>query len=259
MTAMVDWALVSRVVDAIYDASIEDRGWPEALHGCLELIGGSFAALHSTDVRDGLPRTQCSAGSDARRCALYLADWLQLQPLIGEAPEGVVMSVSAAQLEPLRDSVGGDLLFTVLERHEGQRVSFLVHPHVQQRHGPMHASAREAMALLVPHLRRALRIGRLLETAEHSSGLSQRVHSAARYFRFTPAESRVVQALVSGATLGAIARRLGVSEATVKTHLQHVFDKTGARRQVELITRLAEPGPERASLRRLPATAPPGR
>src|SRR6185437_16007578 len=113
-----------------------------------ELIGGSFAALHSTDARDGLPRTQCSAGSDAQLCALHLAEWLQLQPLIGEAPEGAVMSVSGAQPEPLRDSVGDDLLFAVLEPHEGQRVSFLVHPHAQQRHGPKHAAAREAMALL---------------------------------------------------------------------------------------------------------------
>jgi DNA-binding CsgD family transcriptional regulator len=33
----------------------------------------------------------------------------------------------------------------------------------------------------------------------------------------------------------AAAGRLGVSLATARTHLRHVFDKTGARRQAELV------------------------
>ena len=36
-----------------------------------------------------------------------------------------------------------------------------------------------------------------------------------------------------------VAPVLGVSETTVKTHLQHIFDKTGARRQADLVKLVA--------------------
>ncbi|MGH8179751.1 MAG: helix-turn-helix transcriptional regulator, partial [Steroidobacteraceae bacterium] len=58
----------------------------------------------------------------------------------------------------------------------------------------------------------------------------------------TPAESRVVAVLLTGCTVGGTARTLGIKEATVTTHLQHVFDKTGTRRQVDLAQRIADCG-----------------
>ncbi|MFX9138885.1 helix-turn-helix transcriptional regulator, partial [Acinetobacter baumannii] len=42
-----------------------------------------------------------------------------------------------------------------------------------------------------------------------------------------------------GQTRADIAAMLGISVSTVKTHLIHVFDKTGCRRQVDLV-RLAK-------------------
>jgi hypothetical protein len=36
-----------------------------------------------------------------------------------------------------------------------------------------------------------------------------------------------------------VAPLLGVSETTVKTHLQHVFEKTGAKRQADLVKLVA--------------------
>ena len=63
---------------------------------------------------------------------------------------------------------------------------------------------------------------------------------AARRYGLTPAEARVVQALMNGCTIGRAAGLLGIGEATVKTHLQHIFDKTHARRQAQLIKLIAE-------------------
>ena len=67
------------------------------------------------------------------------------------------------------------------------------------------------------------------------SDLSLRTNVAAKLYDLTQAESRVLEILLSGSTIGRVATRLGISEATVKTHLQHIFDKTGARRQVDLL------------------------
>jgi DNA-binding CsgD family transcriptional regulator len=54
-------------------------------------------------------------------------------------------------------------------------------------------------------------------------------------YDLTPAEARVLELLCDGRTQTEIAAHLGIAASTVKTHLQHVFDKTGCRRQVELV------------------------
>ena len=54
-------------------------------------------------------------------------------------------------------------------------------------------------------------------------------------YDLTNAESRVFELIVEGKTQGEIARVLGVAASTVKTHLLHVFDKTGCNRQADLV------------------------
>jgi DNA-binding CsgD family transcriptional regulator len=51
----------------------------------------------------------------------------------------------------------------------------------------------------------------------------------------TPAEIRLLVLLAQGMNLPAAADRLGVSETTVKTHMQRVFVKTGTHRQAEVV------------------------
>ncbi len=56
-----------------------------------------------------------------------------------------------------------------------------------------------------------------------------------RRYAITPAESRVMMLLVQGMTVAEIAGNLGISLPTAKTHLAHLFDKTGTSRQADLI------------------------
>jgi len=63
----------------------------------------------------------------------------------------------------------------------------------------------------------------------------QRTETLQRRFGLTRAESTFLAEIVRGDGLRAAADRLGVSLATARTHLRHVFDKTGARRQAELV------------------------
>ncbi|MDQ8700627.1 LuxR C-terminal-related transcriptional regulator [Hyphomicrobium sp. LHD-15] len=51
----------------------------------------------------------------------------------------------------------------------------------------------------------------------------------------TPAETRVFEMVVEGKAPAEISESLGVSVATVKTHLGRVFEKTGCSRQAELV------------------------
>ncbi len=54
-------------------------------------------------------------------------------------------------------------------------------------------------------------------------------------YGFTPAETRVALALLEGHALREAAEALNLSFFTVRGHLAHIFDKTGVKRQAELI------------------------
>jgi DNA-binding CsgD family transcriptional regulator len=58
-------------------------------------------------------------------------------------------------------------------------------------------------------------------------------------FKLTPAEMRVLTMIVEVGGVPEVARALGTSETTVKSHLQHVFEKTGTKRQADLVKLVA--------------------
>jgi DNA-binding CsgD family transcriptional regulator len=56
-----------------------------------------------------------------------------------------------------------------------------------------------------------------------------------RLYRLTEAEAEVALHVMHGADLKQISEELSISYTTVRTHLQHVFDKTDTHRQAELV------------------------
>ena len=56
-----------------------------------------------------------------------------------------------------------------------------------------------------------------------------------KQFNLTPAEIRLMQLVGEGIEPMQMAERLSVSITTIRTHLQRLFDKTGTRRQAELV------------------------
>ncbi len=57
----------------------------------------------------------------------------------------------------------------------------------------------------------------------------------ARHFKLTPAELRVLLAIVEVGGVPEVADALGTAESTVKTHLGKLFEKTGTGRQADLV------------------------
>ncbi|MBX3577907.1 MAG: hypothetical protein KF723_11905 [Rhizobiaceae bacterium] len=62
----------------------------------------------------------------------------------------------------------------------------------------------------------------------------------AERYRLTGTEVRALMGVMDATGVSDIARDMGVSQATVKTHLQRIFAKTGARRQLDLVKLVAE-------------------
>jgi DNA-binding CsgD family transcriptional regulator/PAS domain-containing protein len=65
------------------------------------------------------------------------------------------------------------------------------------------------------------------------------IAAATQLYGFTPSEARVLAEIIDQGGLGQIATRLGVSRRTVQTHLEHLFGKTGSKRQADLVKLVA--------------------
>ena len=63
--------------------------------------------------------------------------------------------------------------------------------------------------------------------------------AVAQHFKLSPSELRVLFAIVEVGGVPEVAGVLGVSEETVRTHLKHVFAKTGTNRQADLVRLIA--------------------
>jgi DNA-binding CsgD family transcriptional regulator len=61
----------------------------------------------------------------------------------------------------------------------------------------------------------------------------------AKAFKLTPSELRVLLAIVKVGGAPEVAEAIGVAENTVKFHLKHLFEKTGTRRQADLVKLVA--------------------
>ena len=68
-----------------------------------------------------------------------------------------------------------------------------------------------------------------------SIDLAAAIEAASRLYGLTPAEVRVLRTLVEVGGVTAMAEMLGTSKSTIKRHLEHVFAKTGTRRQTDLV------------------------
>jgi two-component system, NarL family, nitrate/nitrite response regulator NarL len=83
------------------------------------------------------------------------------------------------------------------------------------------------------------------------SGDERRHHGAVRDLPIlTPQENKVLQQCVVGQSNKEIARVLGITEQTVKIHLQHIFQKLGVRRRADLLLRRWGDGEKRIEPRR---------
>jgi DNA-binding CsgD family transcriptional regulator len=74
------------------------------------------------------------------------------------------------------------------------------------------------------------------------------VGSMAEAYGLTEAEARVAEAASGGARISAIARHLGLSPNTIKTHLRRVYEKTGTKHHAELARVTAMIGFARANV-----------
>jgi DNA-binding CsgD family transcriptional regulator len=77
--------------------------------------------------------------------------------------------------------------------------------------------------------------GKILVSFNDDQLVSRRVALAQGIYGLTTAQAQLAQLLVQGHDISHAAEKLGVSSNTVRTHLQRMFDRTGARSQTALV------------------------
>jgi DNA-binding CsgD family transcriptional regulator len=88
---------------------------------------------------------------------------------------------------------------------------------------------RQSVPVLAPGLPAAI----LFQAAEHSDEAT--IARLRLHFGLTPAEAAFAVEIAKGDGKRAAAARRGISYSTARTHLSHIFDKTGVNRQGELV------------------------
>jgi DNA-binding CsgD family transcriptional regulator len=163
--------LLSAIICCIYDAAVDPQLWPEAMRRACEFVGGSSANLFWHDMVQADGDAMYSYNNHPHWAELYSEIYAPLNPVFPAAafqPVGSVVAatdlVPAAELretrfykEWLAPQQMTDALGILLER-DATRAAFLS---ILWRERAIDDEARRRLALLVPHLLRAVAIGRL--------------------------------------------------------------------------------------------------
>jgi DNA-binding CsgD family transcriptional regulator/PAS domain-containing protein len=167
------------LVSLIYDAALEPRLWNVVMERATGFVGGMGASIFRQDVIRKTGNSYYSFGIDPHFERLYFKEYIHYNPLL---PTFLTLDVNrvtsnSQQLDPAeffatrfykewaRPQGLIDNVFCVLERSTTSAASFAVFRH--ERDGLANEEAFDKFRTLVPHLRRAVLIGNVIE---HKTG-----------------------------------------------------------------------------------------
>jgi DNA-binding NarL/FixJ family response regulator len=166
--------------------------------------------------REGAPSLNLAAELSLRHgtaCVFVLerVDRAALQEVIAAGAQGVLCKpVHREQLEAT--------FRLALEQRQGRRAARYDDARARLLEGALHRIAQELARVDLP-------------------GATE--HTPTPLVGLRPREQEVVRLLLQHLRVPAIARRLGISQQTVRNHLKSVFRRTGVRSQQELLDRIA--------------------
>lgn len=237
----------SELIADIYDAALDQEVWPRALAKICRFVGGSGAGLH---VRDAALRTghiRCEVGMDPRYGQQYFEKYVKLDPLsTAYLTVGVGEVFSSSMLVPPAEFVDTrfykewvqpqgwvDNILVVLERSGTSNAEHVVMRH--ERDGIADEAARRRMRLIVPHLRRAVLIGKVvdLRTAQ-AANFSDALDAIGAGMLLVDASGLIVHAnasgrqlLAEGSVLRSVGGKLAAGDAEAEKTLQGLFFAAG--------------------------------
>jgi DNA-binding CsgD family transcriptional regulator len=107
----------------------------------------------------------------------------------------------------------------------------------EENHGDYSPEELRILGEIEPHILNCVRVYQEISRAQRATYdfFAERCGVLAVSSGLTSTEERVLRKMVEGATNKAISEDLGISLATVKTHISHILQKTGCRNRTDLI------------------------
>jgi DNA-binding CsgD family transcriptional regulator len=187
-----------------------------------ETLDGLSASLFFLDARGRIVHANAAAHDIlAAGDVLHAAggQFVARDPLVNQALRDILAAVQRGDAAPgVRD------VALVLTAHDGERYVAHVLPLGTGERRRVGMAYKAAAAVFV---RKAA-----LQLPAHAGIVGEA-------YRLTPTELRVLLAVVDVGGVPEVASSLGVADSTIKTHLGRVFEKTGARRQADLVKLVA--------------------
>ena len=227
----------------IYDTTLDSERWNNVLASIIDFVGGRACELVSKDPVSGLGNIKYQAGIDPHYMQLYAETYAKFGPVTNLSPIGRVVSIP--DLVPYDDYRRGpfcqewlrpqdlaDTAIVVLEKSAADATFLVVVP--GKANSMVDDEMRRRLALIAPHARRALLVGRAMEQKR----AKQRPLLNARWF-----SADFLSMLVAGLSTPMPLARTCSMRAVLSTRLGAV-SPLGIRRPTRPCTRCSPPPPQ---------------
>jgi DNA-binding CsgD family transcriptional regulator len=234
---------VSLLIGDIYDASLDPALWPRVFKQTCEYVGGSAAALHSQDIVGKKSNLYFASGYEPDFEQLYIEKYFKLNPLFPTANFfDVERSLAVADCIPrdefcrtqfAREWIAPqgyiDLRFSNIEKTPNSSAVFSMMRHVSDGFADDKMCRR--FALVVPHVRRALLISKVIDLHKVEAGaLADSLDALMSGMFIVDGTGRIVHVNLSGAAMAAEANvmrapsgRLGATDPAANQALLDIF------------------------------------
>jgi DNA-binding CsgD family transcriptional regulator len=240
---------VSALIGEIYDAALDPALWPDVIGKATRFLPGMAGALFAKDATNKTGNVYYDDGViDPHYKQLYFDGYIKLDPATGghffaeiETPVSVVDILSYGEFvetrfykEWVQPQGIVDFLSVALDKSATSAALFGIFRH--ERHGLVDDEARRRMRLIVPHIRRAVLIGRVIDLkAAESATFSDTLDGISAGIFLVDTRGQVVHAnaaghaiLTEGDTLLASGGRLAAADPPTNDVLNDIFTSAGS-------------------------------
>jgi DNA-binding CsgD family transcriptional regulator len=240
--------LLSALIGEIYDAALDPSLWTDVVGKAGRFVGGLGATLFSKDAVSKSGNVYCeSDGIPDTFWQLYFDKYVKFDPATtGQFFSELDQPVATANLLPCGEFLetrlhkewahpqgSVDLVTALLDKSSTSAAFFGVFRH--ERDGVADDETRRRMQLIVPHIRRAVLVGRLIDRRQaEAATLADTLDGLSAGMCLVDAEGRIVHAnaacqLIFGARdfLSVNGGRLVASDAEADQTLRELFAAAG--------------------------------
>jgi DNA-binding CsgD family transcriptional regulator/PAS domain-containing protein len=240
---MDDKATLSPLIGDIYDAALDPALWTDVLASITDFVGGQAGGLLSKDPVSKLGHAYYHVGVAPHYAQIYEEKYVKFDPTSTLPFFDIEQVVSTPDLVPYDEFLQGrffrewaepqgfvDAAMVVLEKSV-TGCAYVMSIMRRKESGMVDDAMRRRMALIVPHVRRAVLIGKVidLEQAEAASfadtldGLGAALFLVDANGRIVHANTAALVVLGAGDVLRAVGGRLVADDAQVDQSLGETF------------------------------------